>query len=91
MPNTPSAKKALRASEKKREFNLIKKIKIKNSIKEFRKVLETNPNDYKVTLSKAFSAIDKAAKVNLWHKNKADRKKSRLAALAKKINTAQTN
>ena len=33
-----------------------------------------------LTLSKCFSELDKAAKVGVIHKNKADRKKSRLAA-----------
>lgn len=85
MPNTQSAKKALRASKRKQEFNLVRKFKIKNAIKELRKCLQTDPTSYQTTLSKAFSAIDKAAKTNFWHKNKANRKKSRLALMIKKV------
>jgi len=36
MPNTSSAKKALRGSLKKKGFNTVKKSKIKIALKEFR-------------------------------------------------------
>lgn len=85
MPNTQSAKKALRSSSRKRQYNLVTKYKIKNSLKEFRKSLEIDPSNYQTTLSKAFSALDKAVKSNLIHRNKADRKKSRLALKASRI------
>lgn len=92
MPNTKSAKKALRSSEKKREFNVIRKFKIKNSLKELRKVLTTNPGEYQTTLSKVFSSLDKAVKANYLHKNTASRKKSRMVALVRRtLNTANTN
>jgi small subunit ribosomal protein S20 len=85
MPNTSSAKKALRNATKKKEFNLAKKQKIKNALKELRRVLSTNPSEYQATLSKSFSALDKAVKTNLLKKNTADRKKSRLAKLVDKV------
>ena len=85
MPNTQSAKKALRSSSRKRQYNLVTKYKIKNSLKEHRKAIEIDPKNYEVTLSKAFSALDKAVKSNLIHRNKADRKKSRLALRIAKI------
>jgi small subunit ribosomal protein S20 len=81
MPNTKSAAKALRSSARKRQFNVIRKTKIKNAVKELRKALKTNPSEYQVTLSKAHSAIDKALKSNLLHKNTAARKKSRLTLM----------
>jgi ribosomal protein S20 len=84
MPNTSSAKKALRGSLKKKGFNLITKAKIKNALKDFRKVLTTSPAEYQTTLSKAFSALDKAVKSNFIPKGRADRKKARLAAQAAK-------
>jgi small subunit ribosomal protein S20 len=84
MPNTSSAKKALRSSLKKREFNTISKLKVRNSLKELRKVVKTEPAQYQPTLSKAFSALDKAVKTKLIHKNTAARKKSRLAKLVTK-------
>lgn len=85
MPNTQSAKKALRASTRKRQYNLVSKYKIKNSLKEFRKVIEIDPQNYQATLSKAFSALDKAVKSNLIHRNKANRKKSRLSLRLAKV------
>lgn len=84
MPNTKSAKKALRSSLKKREFNTISKLKIRNSLKEFRKTIKLNPVEFQPTLSKAFSALDKAVKTNLIHKNTAARKKSRLSKMVVK-------
>lgn len=74
MPNTSSAKKALRGSQKKRQFNDVKKYHIKQSLKELRKVLATKPSEYQATLSKVFSAFDKAVKTNLIPKSRANRK-----------------
>ncbi len=84
MPNTKSAKKAMRSSEKKRDFNLIRKFKIKNSLKELRKAISNNSQDLQQNLSRVFSSIDKAVKGNLLHKNTAARKKSRVVAMIKK-------
>jgi small subunit ribosomal protein S20 len=84
MPNTKSAKKAMRSSEKKRDFNLIRKYKIKNSLKELRKAISNNSQDLQQNLSRVFSSIDKAVKGNLLHKNTAARKKSRVVAMIKK-------
>ena len=84
MPNTKSAKKALRSSAKKRDFNLERKFNIKNSLKELRKVLSENPDSYQTVLSKVYSSLDKAAKTSFIHKNKANRKKSRVAAMVAK-------
>jgi small subunit ribosomal protein S20 len=89
MPNTSSAKKALRGSLKKKGFNLVTKAKIKTALKEFRKALSTSPSEYQTTLSKAFSALDKAVKTNFIPKGRADRKKARLAAQAAKANGAE--
>jgi small subunit ribosomal protein S20 len=84
MPNTSSAKKALRGSKKKQTFNNSKKYKIKQSLKELRKVLANKPSSYKTTLSKVFSSLDKAVKTNLIPKGRADRKKSRLSSMVEK-------
>lgn len=85
MPNTKSAKKALRVSIRKNIINTARKWKIKNSLKDLRKCLATNPSEYQTTLSSAFSNLDKAVKTGLIHRNKADRKKSRLSAMVAKI------
>ena len=73
MPVTKSAKKKLK-QDKKRELRnqKLKKI-LKNSIKVAKKKL-TEEN-----LRKAFKAIDKAAKANIIHSNKAARIKSNLS------------
>jgi small subunit ribosomal protein S20 len=86
MPNTKSAKKALRSSIRKNKFNLVKKFKVRNSLKQFRKSLTEEANKSSEALSKVFSAIDKAVKTNLIHKNTAARKKSRLSKLLVKSN-----
>lgn len=81
MPNTSSAKKALRQGEKKKTFNLRRKNNYKSTVKEFRKSIESNAID-KATLllPKVFQALDKAAKGNTIKKNKASRLKSRLSS-----------
>ncbi len=84
MPNTSSAKKALRGSEKKRGFNNTRKYKITQSLKELRRVLANKPSEYQTTLSKVFSSLDKAVKSNLIPKKRADRKKSRVSAMVEK-------
>lgn len=85
MPNTKSAKKAFRAAEHKRQFNIISKIKIRTALKEVRKGLAIEPTNFQATLSKAYSTIDKAVKTKLLHKNTAARKKSRLVAMIRRV------
>jgi ribosomal protein S20 len=84
MPNTKSAKKALRSSLRKKEVNTTRTNKLKNALKSFRKALTP------ATLSNAFSALDKAVKSNIIPKGRADRKKSRLSTqLSKSEGTAE--
>ena len=71
MPILKNAKKALRASERKRLVNQSVKTKVKTNLD---KVLKIKKAD---DLATAFSAIDKAVKNNLTHKNKAARLKAR--------------
>ena len=68
MPITKSAKKSLKVSRTKRVHNLLIEKKLKKALK---KVDEKNVNE-------VISLIDKAAKKNLIHKNKAARLKSRI-------------
>lgn len=77
MANTSSAKKAIRSSERKKVIN----IRTKRAFREAAKAV-TGKGDDKANLSKAFKAIDKAAKNNVIHKNTAARYKS---ALSKKV------
>jgi len=85
MPITKSAAKELRKIKKRTARN--KKIKANLNFLE-RKFLkfirEKNKEKAKEFYQKLQKALDKAAKVNVIKKNKASRKKSRLA---KKLNT----
>jgi len=76
MPILPSSKKALRGSIKKAGFNA----RIRESYKLALKKARKNPTP--ANLKKVSSLMDKAAKINVIHKNKAGRLKSRLAKLA---------
>lgn len=73
MAITASAKKAHRASLKKRVFNVRRKRAMATLVKDARKSKSSED------LSKAFQAIDKAAKRGVIKKNTASRKKARLA------------
>ncbi len=78
MPNLQNAKKALRVSARKRLLNDRRRRAMKVAVKSV-KVTKTADE-----LSKAYQAIDKAAKRGVIKKNTASRKKSRLAAEIKK-------
>ena len=87
MANNKSAKKRIEITKRNRLRNRIYKSSVKTLIKRFLVHLD----DYKVsknledkeklkkTLSSIYSLIDKATKKNIFHKNKAARKKSQLA------------
>lgn len=82
MPITKSAKKALRQSIKRRKRNLIYKKKMKNLLKEVKKlVLAKKIKEAKELLPKIYKILDKAAKVGVIKKNTASRKKSRITKL----------
>ena len=75
MPITQSAKKAMRASARKRVFNSRRKDNMKELIKQFR----ISPK--KESLPALYQAIDKAAKRGVIAPGTAARRKSRLSAL----------
>ena len=80
-----SAKRNIRSSARKAVYNTRRNKAMKDAIKEVRNLIVAK--DKKVSaeaLSKAYKAIDKAAKTNLIKKNTAARKKSRLAKAIKK-------
>ncbi len=85
MAITKSAKKAHRASLRKRVFNVRRASALYDATKAVKKALEAKKGaEAAKLLPAAFKAIDKAAKRNVISKNTASRKKSRLAkALAK--------
>lgn len=84
MPLTSSAKKANRRSKVLQERNLTFKIAMKRAIKDLKKatVAGEKKEDLTVLVQSAYSAIDKAQKRNILHKNAAARKKSRLTKMA---------
>lgn len=73
MPILKNAKKALRASQKKALVNRRIRSKLKTALDSATK------SKASADTNQAFSAIDKAAKKHLIHKNKAARLKSRIA------------
>ena len=86
MPNTKSAAKAMRGSKRKAVYNLRTKIKVRTTIKDTRRaLLATDSKSAAENLQKAMSALDKAAKKGVIHKNTANRKKSRLSLALNKL------
>ena len=80
MPQRASAVKELRKSRKRRQRNLSAKKELKNAIKSFLKVLQTDDNKKREeALRVVYKVLDKTASKKIIHKNKASRQKSRLA------------
>lgn len=78
MPVTKSAKKALRQSKRKKLVN-------DRVLRQLRRVVKkTRTSGTLDSIKKAYSALDKAVKKNVIHKNKASRLKSRLVKLLEK-------
>lgn len=77
----------VKRSEKEKLQNKIYRSKFKNLTKKINRALEEgNVETANEMLPKAFSAIDRAAKIGTIHKNQAARRKSRLV---KRIDRAQ--
>ncbi len=84
MPNTLSAKKALRQNKRRYVANKNVKERIKRWTKKLVTFIENGETEKaKETFVTLTKLLDKAAKKNIIHKNKANRRKSRLQ---KKIN-----
>lgn len=80
-----SRAKTFRQSEKARIAHKAERNKLNTMEKKLRAVVAGNDlTTAKDLLNKQFSAIDKSVKSGTCHKNKADRKKSRLALLVNK-------
>jgi len=78
MPILSNAKKALRVSKRKTAVNTPVRSQMKTKIKKFR--LDPSQD----IIGETFSSIDRAAKKNLIHQNKAARLKSQLTNLLPK-------
>lgn len=84
MPILKASVKDLRKSHRHHTANRLIKNKLKDGIKEIKKLAQAGKHDdFLKKLPEITSLIDKAAKRNLIHKNNAARKKSSLARLAK--------
>ena len=82
MPNSKSAIKRMRTDAENNLQNNSRKSTIRTFEKKFKlKVAEKDFDAAKEFLSKTISLYDKAAKTGTFHRNKADRKKSRLTSL----------
>ena len=84
MPVTKQAIKKVRQDKRKTIYNLRVKKTYKQAVAAFRK----NPTSKGI--SAVFSKLDKAAKTNIIHKNKAARLKSRLSKLIKSSGKSST-
>ncbi len=81
MANHKSALKRVRSDEKKRERNRYQHKTTRNAIRDIRK--EENKEEASKSLSTVVSMIDKLAKKNIIHKNKAANLK---ASITKHVN-----
>ena len=85
MPITKGAKKAHRASLRKRVFNVRRRNTMNDVVKKIRKLVTAGKADEAQKLMpEAYKAIDKAAKRGIIKDNTAARKKSRLSAAIKR-------
>ncbi len=79
MPQLTQAKKALRTSQRKRVINDRWRRKLRAALNEVRDALANNSKeDAEKAMLKAESVLDRTARRNIIHPNKAARKKSRL-------------
>jgi len=85
MPITKAAKRALRVSARKREQNLVYIENYKKAVRDVRQAFAGKPEDTQKLILTAFAALDRAAKVNVIHKNKAANLKSKLHIALNKL------
>jgi small subunit ribosomal protein S20 len=91
MPNTDSAKRALRKMERRRAKNRHERSTLRTSVKKVRVTAAaatsdtTKVADAKAVLQLAIKRLDQSAAKHLIHANKASRDKSRLTKLINKL------
>lgn len=78
MANTKSAIKREKIAEKRHARNVAVKSSTRTFVKKARAVINTNAAEAQDDIRAAISALDKAAKKGVIHKNNASRRKSRL-------------
>ncbi len=88
MANTRSAKKHMRADEKKRIRNLKVRSRVKTLIKKAERSVSSSDAETIEAVRQACAELDKAASKGVIHRNNAARRKSRLMAKFNKANAA---
>lgn len=84
MPNTASAKKALRQNIKRRLLNRSQRSALRTAVKKCRQACQSDdPAGAEEAFRKAVKTLDQAAAKRLIHRNTAARTKSRLSKLLK--------
>ncbi len=84
MANHKSAKKRARQDEKKRIKNRYYKKTARTSIAKLREM--TDAKEAQTFLPKVIAMVDKLAKKNQWHNNKAGNLKSKLTRFVSSLN-----
>lgn len=91
MPNTPSAAKRARQSERRRQRNQAIKSATRTAVRKAREALESGDVQQAISrLQDAASALDRAARKGIIHPNQAARRKSRLARRLNALQAAGT-
>jgi small subunit ribosomal protein S20 len=91
MPNIASAKKRLRQNKIRRDRNRANRSRVRNMCKKVLKaVAEGNVEQAETSFAEAIKALDKAGSAKLIHRNTADRKKSRLSAMIRKLKQSKS-
>ena len=91
MPNTASAKKALRQNQKRRLLNRSQRSALRTVIKKFRTTAAgDDPDNAQTAFRLVVKRIDQAAAKGLIHKNTAARTKSRLSKLLPRTSAASS-
>jgi small subunit ribosomal protein S20 len=91
MPIIKSAKKRVRVAQKASARNVKTKRLVRDSLKAFHQAISGGKAaDITKAEKTAFSALDKAVKKNVLHKNKAARRKSQIAVAVKSAGTKKT-
>lgn len=88
MANHKSAIKRTRANEAKRQRNRYQAKTVRTMIKNVKETEAKAKGSSEKDLPKLLSSIDKLAKKNIFHKNKASNLKSKLMKRANKAKTA---
>ena len=95
MPNTESAKRALRKMQRRRVKNRHERSTLRTTVKKVRTTAAavtggtSNLDDAKSLLQTAIKRLDQSAAKHLIHRNKAARDKSRLMKLVNKLSAAK--